>query len=214
MLLIASGAVLLAGMALLTFFGGTTTQVPAGIRNASPGGGIGGPIRDVGAFSLTNHLGTSFTRNDLLGRPWAVNLIFTRCPGPCTQLSGVMRTVQSKLPKASVAGILSLTSDPEHDGPEVLSAYAAKFGAETGRWHFVTGAKSEIRRLAVEDLMLVVQEKSPELRESPEDLFLHSTMIILVDAQSRIRRVVEGLEPGAAEAVLSALADLERESKR
>ncbi len=168
-------------------------------------------IREIRDFALTNQAGATMAKADLLGRPWAVNLIFTRCPGPCAQLSGVMRTVQNRMPKESQARLLSLTSDPEFDTPTVLGRYAAKVGADAAGWQFATGSRDAIRRLATEDLMLVLQDKAEAQRESAEDLFLHSTMIILVDAKGRVRNLVEGLEPGAADEVVRVLGELERE---
>lgn len=207
MLLIGSGAVLLAGLILLTFVGGGTSTVPSPppSRRELPA------IREIRDFALTNQAGTAFSRSNLLGGPWAVNLIFTRCPGPCTQLSGVMKSIQTKLPENSGVRLLSLTSDPEFDTTEVLGRYAEKVGAEGTRWQFVTGTRAAIQRLATEDLMLVLRENPADQRASPEDLFLHSTLIILVDRLGRVRSAVEGLEPGAAGRVLEILAELEKE---
>ncbi len=168
-------------------------------------------IREVGAFSVTNQTGLGLASEALRGRPWAINLIFTRCPGPCAQLTRVMATVQRGLPEGSRAGLISVTSDPEFDSPAVLAAYAAKFGADPARWQFVTGTKPALRRLATEQLALVLQEKSEADRTSPDDLFLHSTLIVLMDGKGRLRAVVEGLEPGAADRVLDLLRRLEGE---
>lgn len=206
-LLISSGAVLLAGMMLLTFFGGrrTSIQIPPSDQSGLA------VLRDVGSFSLTNQAGQRVTREDLLGKPWAANLIFTRCPGPCTQMSGVMRSIQRALPADTAARLVSITSDPEFDVPAVLSAYATRHEADSARWSFLTGTKSEVRRLVTEGLLMVLQDKPTELRESAEDLFLHSTLIIVVDRKGRVRAAVEGLGPGASAKVVDVLRRLEKE---
>ncbi|MBX3745829.1 MAG: SCO family protein [Verrucomicrobiae bacterium] len=203
--LLLSGAVLLVAMAVLRM------TMPRGpVETAAPM-----PVlHEVGAFSVTNAAGVPFGLEDLGGRPWAVNLIFTRCPGPCAQLTGVMRSVQERLPAGSRAGLMTLTSDPEYDTPAVLRAYGSKFGADGSRWHFVTGTRAEIRRLAIERLLLVLQDIPEEERQSPDDLFLHSTAIVLLDGQGRWRGTMEGLEPGAAERVVEALRMLESEGRR
>lgn len=170
-------------------------------------------IREVGAFTVTNQNGQRIDASEMRGRPWAVDLIFTRCPGPCAALTGVMRAIQDRLPPASSARLMSLTSDPEFDTPEVLAEYAAKFGADSNRWHFVTSSREEVRRLATRQLLLVLEDKPEAERESPDDLFLHSTFIVLIDGQGRLRGAVHGLEPGAADEVLAGLAALESEAK-
>lgn len=215
MLLILSGALLLAGFVVLTFFGGRVSveRSPASLSAADQASVATAlpRIREIQDFSLTNQSGTGLGRSDLVGRPWAINLIFTRCPGPCTQLSGVMRSIQSGLPRGSESRLLSLTSDPEHDTPQVLARYAEKVGANAAGWLFATGPRATIRKLATKDLMLVLEDKPEVERSSPEDLFLHSTLIVLVDRKGWVRNVVEGLEPGASGRVLRILGELERE---
>jgi len=86
---------------------------------------------------------------------------------------------------------VTLTTDPGNDSPAILKKYAERFGADPKRWSFLTGSKSEIARLAIDSLKLTAIEKKPEEREAPEDLFIHSTIFVLVDKQSRLRSVFE-----------------------
>jgi protein SCO1/2 len=104
-----------------------------------------------------------------------------------------------------------VTSDPEFDTPLVLGRYASKFGADTNRWQFVTGSRESIRNLATTQLKLVLAEKPEAERQGPDDLFLHSTLAVVVDGKGRLRAVVELLEAGGVETVLEALRALERE---
>lgn len=200
-LLTLSGAVLLAGMAALLWVR------PGADRGEAPLPVLG----TVGAFTVTNQAGLAMEAEALRGRPWAANLIFTRCPGPCPQLTGTLRRVQDGLPPGSPSRLLSVTSDPDFDTPAVLQAYASRFGVDTRRWQFVTGSREQIRSLVTKQLLMVLVDKTEEQRESPEDLFLHSTLIVVVDRAGRLRTAVEGLSPGAHEQVLAALRQLERE---
>ena len=199
--LVLSGGVLLVGLAVLL------VRTPH--RPSAPPLPV---LHQVGDFAVTNQAGNRVESADLHGRPWAINLIFTRCPGPCPRLTAVMREIQGSLPSGSRAGLMTVTSDPEFDTPAVLQAYAEKFGANTNRWQFVTGTKAGIRRLAVEQLLLVLVDKEEAQRTSPEDLFLHSTLIVVMDAQGRLRTAVEGIEPGAPQKVVAALRQLEEEA--
>jgi len=59
-------------------------------------------------------------------------------------------------------------------------------------------------------------EKKPEERAAPQDLFIHSTIFVLVDSQSRLRGIFEtsgdGVEPAQVQAqILAAVRRLERE---
>jgi protein SCO1/2 len=124
--------------------------------------------------------------------------------------------VQAALPKDSAAQFVSLTTDPEFDSPEVLRQYAARYQADSARWQFLTGSKLAIAGLAIDSLKLTTVEKRPEERTSADDLFIHSTIFILVDKQARLRGVFEtGGETiewaNVQPAILSAIKQLEDE---
>ena len=143
----------------------------------------------VGSFTLTNQNGQAVTLADLQGHVWVADIIFTRCAGPCPAMTRQMRDLQNALPGSSSARLVSLTTDPDFDTPSVLKTYAERFGADAGRWFFLTGTKREIGSLAIDSLKLTAVEKTPEERKDPEDLFIHSTLLVLVDAQGQLRGI-------------------------
>lgn len=146
------------------------------------------PLPDYGEvpdFTLTNHTGRSFTKADLAGSIWIADIIFTRCPGPCLDMTRRMKTIQDGLPPGSPVRLLSLTADPDFDTPAVLSQYAARAGAKANRWEFLTGTKQEIYGLATAGLKLAVEEN---ISRSPgEDPFIHSTRLVIIDGRGRLR---------------------------
>jgi len=73
-----------------------------------------------------------------------------------------MAELQSKLPDVK---FVSLTADPLNDTPSALKAYAKRFNAADG-WTFLTGAKTNVYSLAMDGLMLSVDEVKPEEREN------------------------------------------------
>jgi protein SCO1/2 len=168
----------------------------------SPALPVYGQIPD---FTLTNQAGQPFGLADLRGHVWVADIIFTRCPGPCPRMSARMKEIQSALPADAPVKLVSLTSDPEFDSVPVLNAYAQRFGAISNRWVFLTGPNPVIRDLAVNGLKLVVLDKPAADRTVPEDLFIHSTLFIVVDKQGRIRQSVESLEPATREQTMAAI---------
>ena len=170
----------------------------------------------VADFTLTNQNGRAVSLADLRGHPWVADIIFTTCPGPCRKMTRQMKELQHALPPGSRAKLVSLTTFPAFDTPAVLKAYAEQFGADPNRWLFLTGAKTEINRLAVDSLKLTAIEKKPEDRESPDDLFIHSTIFVIVDKQAQLRGVFEttgdDIDPKKVQAqILAALKQLEQE---
>ena len=183
--------------------------------NRSGSGGSGAPstaplpvLRTISSMDLVDQEGEPVNLQTFRGQPWFANIIFTRCPGPCARMTQKMRQLQVALPaEASEVQLVSLTTDPDFDTPEVLSQYARKFQADTQTWKFLTGTKEEIVRVSTQEWLLVMLEKGEAERESPNDIFLHSTLTVLMDGLGRIRGTYEILEEGQLE---EALADLQR----
>ena len=188
------------GASVVLIIGLFLTQGPSKIRQAK------GPplprIAQVPPFQLTNQLGKPIGLDAFSGKVWVANLIFSRCPGPCTQMTRAMTEIRDRAGDPSQVAWLSLTADPEFDSPEVLLSYAKKWGADAPDWQFVTGLKSQVRSTAIHGLKMVLVDKEAYQRESEEDLFLHSTRFILVDRAGWIRGVYEGTEKPAREALV------------
>ena len=206
--LIWGGLLLVVATLLLAFLLAQLRQ-RAGLTKPLP---VYGQIAD---FTLTNLNDRPVSLSDLRGHVWAADIIFTRCPGPCLHMTRQMKELQQALPPASQAKLVSLTTDADFDTPAVLKTYADRAGADTNRWLFLTGPKTDIARLAIDSLKLTTLEKKPEERTTPNDLFVHSTIFVVVDQRAQLRGVFEttgeGVDPQRAKAkILAAIRQLER----
>ncbi len=89
--------------------------------------------RDVRLIDVLDHRG-----------PLLLQFIFTTCPGVCPALSATLSAAQDHLgddrPRVRM---VSITIDPEHDTPEHLANYAARFGADR-QWQFLTGRLDDV----------------------------------------------------------------------
>jgi protein SCO1/2 len=128
-----------------------------------------------------------------------------------------MKELQDALAPDNAARLVSLTTDPEYDTPAVLTHYATEYArANTNRWMFLTGTKKQISDLAIGSLKLSAEEKPPAERESPTDLFVHSTIFVVVDRHAQLRGIYEtggeGVDwPTEKKKILAALRRLEHE---
>lgn len=99
---------------------------------------------------LLTHTGRAVRFYDDLvrGRVVLVSFMYTRCAGSCPLTTQRLLQIQRLLGErlGSSVFMLSVTLDPEKDGPEVLRAYAQRIGARPG-WEFLTGAPAAIDRL-------------------------------------------------------------------
>lgn len=128
-------------------------------------------------FRLTERSGRRISLEDLRGKVWVADFIFTRCPGPCPAMSRKFAELQRAFRKLDDVRLVSITVDPEHDTPEALSKYADSYGADPQRWLFLTGEKQTILDLAVEGFKI----------SAGNDPSLHGTHFVLVDRRGRIR---------------------------
>jgi protein SCO1 len=147
-----------------------------------------GPVAD---FALTNQDGQAVTLADLTNHVWVADIVFTRCAGPCPVMSQSVKSLQEALPPASGAKLVTLTTDPDFDTPPVLKKYAERFGADTNRWMFLTGTKTEIGKLAANSLKLSAVPVKPEVQKDAADLFIHTTIFVIVDKHARLRGTFE-----------------------
>lgn len=164
-------------------------------------------LKTLDGFTLTNQFGAEVTLNSFAGKPWIANIFFSRCPSICLQMTQRMKEIQDASATGSELKLVSITTDPDYDQPEVLLRYGKRFGSDTNRWSFLTGEKSEIGRAIQKELLLALQENAEESRESELDLYTHSSLIVLVDGASRIRGTYESM---GTNTVAEIVADLDR----
>ena len=162
-------------------------------------------------FNLLSQEARPVTLDGLRGKVWVADVIFTRCAGPCLQMTQRMKELEAVVNPQSPVEFLSFTTDPEFDTPEVLKTYARRLGADSARWRFITGPKPELVRVMIDGLKFTALEKKPEERTDPSDLFIHSTIFIVVDKQGRVRKAIEGLEPDFKAKVLGVVNQLVKE---
>lgn len=132
--------------------------------------------------SVTSESARAVRREDLMGRVWVANFIFTRCTGPCPFNSARMARLQRRLPDD--VGLMSFTVDPVHDQARTLRLYARRFGARPGRWMFVTAPNEAVLIPLYKDAFRTAYRAAPV--PCGYETF-HSAKFFLIDKQGRIR---------------------------
>lgn len=138
----------------------------------------------IDEFALTERSGRTITKDDLLGKPWAVCFVFTTCAGPCMGISAQMKELSEQLADEDVR-FVTITVNPDYDTPEILTRYADAFGADPQKWWFLTGDKRQIYELIERSFKMPVKEMQGEDRKPGWEV-LHTTNILLVDASGRV----------------------------
>ena len=139
---------------------------------------------DAPKFSLTDQQDRPFGSDDLRGKVWVADFIFTTCPGACPKMTMKMSGLQRAVPDKDVH-LVSFTVDPERDTPAVLRQYAQSFDADPARWHFLTGEKAALFDAAA-GLKL---SAAPAGQFGPE--IVHAEKFLLVDGAGKVRGIYD-----------------------
>ena len=148
------------------------------------------------SFTLTERSGQPLSLADLKGKVWVADFFYSTCPGPCPMLSSRLSDLQKAIGADDRVRLVSISTDPERDTPEVLRQYAEKFQAKE-RWLFLTGSKDALQALAQDNFKLPFAEQPGEV-----DRVIHSTRLILVDQAGTIRGLYEGVGASGVEELL------------
>ncbi|MBC8290249.1 MAG: SCO family protein, partial [Planctomycetes bacterium] len=156
-------------------------------------------------FQFVDETGADFGSEQLSGKLWVANFIFTTCQGTCPEQTSWMRRLQERLKTESIRSgirLVSITVDPETDTPEVLAKYGVDYKAEPGLWKFLTGDREKIWSLAKDGFRLPVQE-NPNDKQMP---ILHDSKFVVVDRSGQIRAYIDVLAEGGIDNLLKTIA--------
>jgi protein SCO1/2 len=141
-------------------------------------------IGKVNHFELTDSTGQPFGSDQLRGKVWIADFFFTTCGDICPVMSKNMASLHRTFEHVPDVSVVSITVNPEFDSPQVLSRYAEKFDADTGKWKFLTGDREAVGKLMLESF---------KIGHIKEPIF-HSAKFALVDRLGNIRRYYEGTD--------------------
>ncbi len=162
-------------------------------------------IAPVPAFSFTDQYGKTVSNEDLKGKVWVADFIFTRCAGPCPVMTGHMADLNRALgDSAKGVELVSMTVDPEYDSPEVLKKYGERAGATEQRWKFLTGPKAKISEVITKGMLL-------PLGQEADGTPMHSVRFLVVDRNGWIRKLQDGTDPALVQKLLMDIRELLRE---
>ena len=142
---------------------------------------ISGSVPD---FEFTDSNGETITREDMEGKVWVADFIFTTCTMACPIMTGNMNIIHKSFKEDNNVRIISISVYPEYDTPDVLKEYASRYNANTDRWHFLTGPEESVKNIIKTGFKI----------GDYEDIIFHSEKFALVDVRGNIRGYYSGME--------------------
>jgi protein SCO1/2 len=96
--------------------------------------------QDAPAFTLQDAEGRAVSLEDLRGRVVVLHFIYTSCPDVCPLHAERIAEIQemvNRTPMREVVQFVTITTDPEHDTPEVMRQYGSAHGLDPVNWVFL-----------------------------------------------------------------------------
>lgn len=156
----------------------------------------------IADFSFLDQDSVVVNNDTFKGKIYVADFFFTSCRTICPIMKTQMLRVYDSIQNDPDVLLLSHTIDPEYDTVGLLHEYAKRLGVNSAKWHFVTGKKDEIYKLAQTSYFSTALEDKGE-----PDGFIHSGAFLLIDKEKRIRGKYDGTKE---EDVNRLLADIRR----
>jgi len=187
----------------------------------------------VQPFSFTDQNGETITDKDVEGKVYVTEYFFTTCKGICPKMNTNMRRVYDEYKNDSAFMIISHTCMPETDSIPLLKKYEEKMltssinkntdgsfkminNASTPQipgsnsWHFVTGDKASLYGLARHSYL--IDNNKTDTLANISDQFIHTQLFALVDKQTRVRGIYDGLKEDEIQKLLKDIKGLLKEN--
>jgi protein SCO1/2 len=168
----------------------------------------------VQPFSFTDQNGNNITDKSVEGKVYVTEYFFTTCKGICPKMNTNMRRVYDEFKNDSNFMIISHTCMPETDSVPILKLYEQKMltakinQIEDGsykmiaglpqpviqnlNWYFVTGSKADLYGMARHSYL--IDNNKSDTTAKIEDQFIHTQLFALLDKQTRVRGIYDGLK--------------------
>jgi len=191
---------------------------------------------NVQPFSFINQNGKSITERDVDGKVYVAEYFFTTCKGICPKMNANMRRVFDAYKNDSSFMIISHTCMPETDSVPLLKKYERKMldgkllknedgsykieydSTMSGKqplinnnWNFVTGDKMALYKMARQSYM--IDNNKPDTAANIADQFIHTQFFALIDKQSRVRGIYDGLKEDEIQKLLNNIKEVLKEKR-
>src|SRR5688572_9903442 len=159
----------------------------------------------IDKFSFVDQDSNIVTQDTFKDKIYVADFFFTTCRTICPRMTAQMDRVYDSVENDPEVLLLSHTIDPEYDTVALLHDFATRLGVKSNKWHFVTGNKEDIYKIAQTSYFATALEDKSE-----PDGFIHSGAFLLIDKQKRIRGKYDGTKE---EEVNKLLRDIKRLKK-
>ena len=160
--------------------GGQEERTGPVLRPAEPGPGAMPVAFEAPRFSFADQDGKAVGKDDLRGKVWVADFIFTHCGSTCPKMTANRAVLQKRIADPRVT-FVSFTVDPERDDAATRKEYAGKNGLDESRWRFVA-PPDRAAAFRIAEAMKIAGHAGAN-----DNPVLHSDRFVLVDDRGRVR---------------------------
>jgi protein SCO1/2 len=162
----------------------------------------------IAPFQFVNQDSALVTNETFSDKIYVADFFFTSCRTICPIMKTQMLRVYEATQQMPDVLILSHTIDPEYDTVALLKDFAQRLGVSSSKWHFVTGVKDSIYKIAQTSYFATAMEDKTE-----PDGFIHSGAFLLIDKKQRIRGKYDGTKEEDVNRLIVDIKKLKREDE-
>lgn len=191
---------------------------------------------NIGSFNLTDQNGHTVSERNVEGKVFVAEYFFTTCKGICPKMNANMRRIYDAYKNQDNFLILSHTCMPETDSVPLLKNYEAKMllgklkknnsnvyylesdsttapllQGTNKNWLFLTGDKKTLYDLARHGYIL---DNGADTAVAYDQQFIHTQLFALVDKQTRVRGIYDGLKEEEIQKLLKDIDELLKEKNQ
>jgi len=143
-------------------------------------------------FRLRGLDGEAVSLADLRGKVVILWFVYTRCPDVCPLHSEALASIQEQVnrtPMRELVQFITITTDPEHDTPELFRDYGSKHGLDPINWTVLTSGPEEpsaTRQMA--------EQYGLKFTPMEDGYQMHGVVTHLIDKSGNLRARYHGLK--------------------
>lgn len=149
--------------------------------------------KEAPTFTLGNADGKVFRLADFRGKVVVLHFIYASCPDVCPlhadRISEIQRMV-NRTPMKDRVQFISISTDPEHDTPEILRGYGPAHGLDDANWVFLTTRPDQPADLTRK----LVEAYGHKFARTENGQLAHGVVTHVIDKEGRWRANFYGLE--------------------
>lgn len=155
---------------------------------------------EIESFNYMNQNEEMVSLDDLKGKVWMADFVFTNCETVCPPMTYNMTKLNEALVEEGVEDVqfVSFSVDPTVDTPDKIKAFMANYDLAKADWQFLTGySQEEIEAFAQQNFKALVRKPAQGTQVD------HATWFYLVDQDGKIIKAYQGFQDVPIEDIVS-----------